>query len=62
MFVVVDDGSLIVTQAGEYVRVESEESEVPGPFSIKESQSDRGSRGDAAVKEESEAWKGWDDG
>ena len=61
-FVVVDDGSLIVTQAGEYVRVESEESEVPGPFSIKESQSDRGSRGDAAVKEESEAWKGWDDG
>jgi len=61
-FVVIDDGSVIVTQAGEYVRVESEDSGVPGPFSNKETQSDGMGGPDEVDNVEPEAWKGWDDG
>ncbi len=61
-FVVVDDDSVIVTQAGEYVRVESGGPGVPGPFSIKETQGDGSGGADVVDKEEPEAWKGWDDG
>ena len=57
-FVVVEDGSVIVTQAGEYVRVESDSSEIPEPFVNDENQSNV----PEPRKEEDQAWKGWDDG
>jgi len=55
-FVVVEDGSVVVTQAGEYVRIESEDVGVPGPFVSDESQDFE------PEPQHEEAWKGWDEG